>query len=323
VECHGQEGATAEETIRALAVRDTQAVYLHRLGTAAAYGGLARQYAPTARIIFSIADLHHLRLARQAEVTGRPDLAAQARAVKATEIWAMQLANCVITHSRFEADYLRREIPRVNVDIVPWAVPVSAPPHSRRNRAHIAFIGGAGHAPNLDAVTHLARDIMPLVWRRAPEMKCLVIGDGWPVNLFETFDPRMVSLGHQPDLGPLLASVRLTVAPLRFGAGVKGKVLVSMAAGTPCVMSTVAAEGLPLDAHLRALTGDGDALVDNILALYRDKKLNRVAVQSGLDMIQTSFTRDEVDDALARVLGIAQPGKLAESSKATAALHPV
>jgi hypothetical protein len=323
VACHGQDGATAEECIRALAGRGTQAVYLHRLATAAAYGGLARQYAPRAKVIFSVADLHHLRLARQAEVTGRPDLAAQARAVKATEIWAMQLADCVVTHSRAEADYLRREIPGVNVEIVPWAVPVTAPLSARRNREHIAFIGGAGHAPNLDAVTHLARDIMPLVWQRAPAMKCFVAGDGWPVNLFEKFDPRMVSLGHQPDLAPLLAAVRLTVAPLRFGAGIKGKVLVSLAAGTPCAMSDVAAEGLPLDANLQALTGDGAVLADNILALYTDKKLNRVAAQSGLDMIQTSFTHSEVDGALARVLGIAQPGRLADSSKATAALQPV
>jgi hypothetical protein len=314
VECHGQDGATAEESIRALAGRGTQAVYLHRLATAAAYGGLARQYAPAARVIFSVADLHHLRLARQAEVTGRPDLAAQARAVKATEIWAMQLADCVVTHSRAEADYLRREIPGVNVEIVPWAVPVAAPLSPRRNRDHIGFIGGAGHAPNLDAVTHLARDIMPLVWRRAPELKCFVVGDGWPVNLFEKLDPRMVSLGHQPDLGPLLAAVRLTVAPLRFGAGIKGKVLVSLAAGTPCAMSAVAAEGLPLDAHLRALTGDGAALADNILTLYTDKKRNRVAAQSGLDMIQTSFTQEAVDAALARVLGITRAAQMARGT---------
>jgi hypothetical protein len=314
VECHGQDGDTAEESIRALAGRGVGAVYLHRLATAAAYGGLARQYAPGARVIFSVADLHHLRLARQAAVTGRPDLAAQARAVKATEIWAMQLADCVLTHSRAEADYLRREILGVNVEIVPWAVPVCAPLSPRRNREHIAFIGGAGHAPNLDAVTHLARDIMPLVWRRAPAMKCFVVGDGWPVNLFEKLDPRMVSLGHQPDLAPLLASVRLTVAPLRFGAGIKGKVLVSLAAGTPCAMSAVAAEGLPLDTHLRALTGDGAVLADNILALYTDKKLNRVAAQSGLDMIETSFTQSEVDDALARVLGTAPPAKMTRAA---------
>jgi hypothetical protein len=112
----------------------------------------------------------------------------------------------------------------------------------------------------------------------------------------------------------LLASVRLTVAPLRFGAGIKGKVLVSLAAGTPCAMSAVAAEGLPLDTHLRALTGDGAVLADNILALYTDKKLNRVAAQSGLDMIETSFTQSEVDDALARVLGTAPPAKMTRAA---------
>jgi hypothetical protein len=76
----------------------------------------------------------------------------------------------------------------------------------------------------------------------------------------------------------------------------------------------VAAEGLPLDAHLRALTGDGAALADNILTLYTDKKRNRVAAQSGLDMIQTSFTQEAVDAALARVLGITRAAQMARGT---------
>ena len=303
VQCHGQDGAATEDTIRALAARGLDVVYLHRLAAAAAYSVLVRQHAPKAKLIFAVADLHHVRLARQAAVCNRPDLAVKARSVKAAELWAMQLADCVITHSRAELAYLRREAPRANVHVVPWAVPADPPLGTGRNRRDVAFIGGAGHAPNLDAVMHLAREVMPLVWAADPAIRCLVAGSGWTGNLFGGFDARLVNLGHQQELQPLLRSVRMTVAPLRFGAGIKGKVLESMAAGTPCVMSRVAAEGLPFDPRLRAAIGDGPDFAENLLRIYRDKKLDRVLRQAGLDLIETCFSAEAVTAALAEVVG--------------------
>jgi glycosyltransferase involved in cell wall biosynthesis len=309
IECHGHDAKTAEAAIRLNAERGLALVYLHRLATATAYGGLVRHYAPAAKVIYAVADLHHLRLARQAEVTGRPDLALRAGSVKAAEFWAMQMADCVLTHSSFEAAYLREAAPRMNVHVVPWAI-TATPKHAGRNRSNIAFIGGAGHAPNLDAVTHLARDIMPLVWQRDPTIKCYVAGPGWPENLFRKFDLRIVNRGYLPDLTALLQEVKLTVAPLRFGAGIKGKVLQSMAAGTACVMSGMAAEGLPLDDQLRAITGDGAAFAENILKIYHNRRTNRLAVQAGLDMIETRFSQSAVVAALARAIG--RQGEAAE-----------
>jgi glycosyltransferase involved in cell wall biosynthesis len=302
VECHGHDGKTAEAAICFTAERGLALIYLHRLATATAYGGLVRHYAPGAKVIYAVADLHHLRLARQAEVTGRPDLVQRAGSVKAAEFWAMQMADCVLTHSVFEAAYLREAVPRMNVHVVPWAI-AAAPKPAGRHRSNIAFIGGAGHAPNLDAVAHLARDIMPLVWRGDPTIKCYVAGPGWPENLFKKLDLRIVNLGYQPDLTALLNEVKLTVAPLRFGAGIKGKVLESMAAGTACVMSRIAAEGLPLDEPLRAMTGDGAVFAENVLRLYGNKKLNRLVVQAGMDMIETGFSQAAVVAAMAAAVG--------------------
>jgi hypothetical protein len=202
----------------------------------------------------------------------------------------------------YEAAYLREAAPRMNVHVVPWAM-TAAPKSAGRKRSNIAFIGGAGHAPNLDAVAHLARDIMPLVWQRDPTIKCYVAGPGWPENLFRKFDLRIVNRGYLPDLTALFHEVKLTVAPLRFGAGIKGKVLQSMAAGTACVMSGIAAEGLPLDDQLRAVTGDGAVFADNILRIYGNKRLNRLVVQAGVDMIETRFSQAAVVAALARAIG--------------------
>ena len=300
--CYGQDGEAAETIIRRLAADGLSAVYLHRLAIASAYGVLVRQHARGAKVIFAVADLHHLRLARQADVCRRPDLAFKARSIKASELWAMQLADAVLTHSQTEAAYLKREAPFANVHLVPWSVALQTPAGAGRNRRDVAFIGGAGHAPNLDAVMLLVRELMPMVWKEDPLIRCLVVGPDWPLNVFQSVDPRIVHLGHQQDLRALLRSVRLTVAPLRFGAGIKGKVLESMAAGVPCVMSTIAAEGLPLEPDLNALIGDDREFSDKLLTLYSDKKLYRIVAQAGLDMIQTNFSFDAVIQALARAL---------------------
>jgi glycosyltransferase involved in cell wall biosynthesis len=302
VTCHGQDASTAEAVIAELSRTRLDAVYLHRLRAASGYAGLVRHHAPQAFLIYAIADLHWLRLERQASVTNRPDLRVKAAAVAQAEIAAMRLVDCVLTHSRFEADFLRRSLPSINVHTVPWGV-TPGKPASLKGRADIAFIGGAGHAPNLDAVICLADQIMPRVWQNDPTIKCLVAGAGWSANLFSRFDRRMVPLGHQPDLGTVLNSVRLTVAPLRFGAGLKGKVLASLAAGTPCVMSSVAAEGIPLSPLLSSVVGDGDAIAASILAVYRNKRTQRVLSAAGIDMITENFSPDHVVAALAQALG--------------------
>lgn len=302
VVCHGQDGASAEQVIRNLAGAGLKVAYLHRLGVASAYAGLVKHLAPRARVIYAVADVHALRLERQAAVTGRPELRLRAQAVRAAELWAMQVVDCVVTHSQFEAEYLKNLMPGINVKTVPWEVRPSEPA-ALKGRADIAFIGGAGHAPNFDAVSYLSGRIMPLVWRVAPEIRCLVVGPDWPAPLFARLDDRIVNAGHLPSLKPLLDQVKLTVAPLRFGAGLKGKVLASLAAGTPCVMSGIAAEGLSLDAALSGAVAEGDGLAEAIVQVYRNKMTQRVLSAAGIDLIRTQFSSDAVISALADALG--------------------
>jgi glycosyltransferase involved in cell wall biosynthesis len=300
VACHGQDGGAVETVLKDLARSGLDVVYLHRLGAAGAYAGMVKHIAPAAYVIYAIADIHALRLQRQAEVTDRPDLRLRAKSVEAAEFWAMQVVDCVLTHSRFEAAYLRHRVPHLNVKVVPWAV-APHPPGRLNARADIAFIGGAGHAPNVDAVAHLADSIMPLVWRELPEVRCLIAGAGWPAPRGGA-DDRMVYLGHQPDLAALLGRVKLTVAPLRFGAGIKGKVLESLAAGTPCVMSHIAAEGLPLTPLLQSVVGNGAELAANIRAVYRNKKTQRLLGTAGIDLIADHFSEQAVVAALSDAL---------------------
>jgi len=220
----------------------TALVYLHRVSNASRWLTEARAWAPKARIVFSVADLHYLRLERMSAVLGTPP----PEAIKVAELAAAREADIVLTQSQAEADLLARVVPEAVVRVVPWTVqarPVTTP---FAERSGVAFVGSFGHPPNRDALMFLLDEIMPRVRTIAPDIKLLLAGSEMPDDLGLAGRPGIEVLGWVPDLADVFNRVRLTTAPLRFGAGLKGKVLDSFAHGLPCVCSPVAVEGLDL-----------------------------------------------------------------------------
>jgi O-antigen biosynthesis protein len=276
-------------------------VYLHRAQNALAYGGLVRRYQPRARLIYSVADLHFLRVGRQAEVEGRPELAREAQALCQREVFAMQLVDSVITHSAHEAALLGRIAPGLAVHVVPWAVTPRPNASTWTERSGIAFVANFLHTPNLDAVHWLVHSVMPLVWERSAEITCLIAGADMPPRLAVAMsDPRVQLLGHVDDLSQFYGRIRAAIAPLRSGAGVKGKVLEAFAAGLPCVMTPIAAEGLPLpDALSELVAGDARGLAGLICRLHEDAEHNTRLGQAGLSMVCRHFSEAQVRTALA------------------------
>jgi glycosyltransferase involved in cell wall biosynthesis len=246
-------------------------IYLHRVSNAEKYLALSRHYNRRARLIYSVADLHHIRVARQAEIEERPELLAVSKRLRLAECVAAVQANAVVTHSVDEAQWLRQAVPTASVYVAPWSVPILSITTQPDVRRGIAFIGGFQHGPNLDAVWFLVKKIMPLVWQQDPEIVCLLAGSFMP-DAFKIFaEPRIEILGAVDDLAEVFGRVRLTVAPLRYGAGVKGKVLNSLAAGIPCVMTQIGAEGMALTEKLKMLiAGTAEELAALIVKLHND-----------------------------------------------------
>jgi autotransporter passenger strand-loop-strand repeat protein len=287
-------------------------VYLHRVETAARCLKSVRQYFG-AQVVYSVADLHHLRLKAQSGFDQKhaPELMHEAQTVALREISAALSADCVITHSTSEAERLE-EIPSVaaarKVRVVPWAVPVAPVHASLADRCGVAFIGGFAHTPNADAARWLVQEIMPLVWREAPEVQCLIVGSGMTAELRrELTHPRVTVLGRVDHLGDVFERVRLTVAPLRFGAGLKDKVLRSMAAGLPCVGTSEAFSGMQeLPATITNLCERANAsdLATAIVRMHRDQAANASCAKAGLMYVGAFYNQSRID-ALMREL--AQP----------------
>lgn len=276
-------------------------VYLHRAGMAERYLALARHTMKRARILYSVADLHHVRLQRQAAVEGRDELLATSRREYMAECMAAWSADAVLTHSRDEAEILRRAVPEASVYLAPWAIeaPLRTVPLRVESRRAVAFIGGYAHAPNVDAARWLVEEIMPLVWREEPDIECLLVGSDMPHSVRRLAGACVEALGAVENLAGIHERVRLTAAPMRYGAGVKGMVLNSFAAGIPCVMSPIAAESLALPAPLRNLVGeDAASLAALICGLHRNAAIWHEASDAGLELIRRNYNEDATVSAL-------------------------
>ncbi len=299
--CHAPWTGSVEEVLRREA-GGFAVVYLHRVSSTR-YLPLVRHHQPRARLVYSVADLHHLRLARQAVVEHRPELAELGRRVRMAELSAAGSADAVLTHSSVEAALLRRELPRARVHVVPWAVPLRPVGRPLGERRGLAFIGSYGHPPNLDAAWFLVGEVMPLVRALDPTLECLLVGSDMPDALRAAERPGLRMLGHVPDVAEVLSRVRLTVAPLLFGAGVKGKVLESLAAGVPCACTPVAAEGLDLPPALQALVAGTPAELARVIhRLHEDAALNAGCAGAGLEHVAAQMSEARLDGLLREAL---------------------
>ena len=148
--------------------------------------------------------------------------------------------------SDFEQDLLRSERPDKSIEVVSNIVdiPGSATPFSLRH--DFLFIGSFQHPPNIDAVLFFTKEIYPLIQPRLPNANFYVIGDKAPPAVVALASENIIITGFQPDVRPYFDGVKLSIAPLRWGAGVKGKVNQSMGFGVPVVATTVAVEGMAL-----------------------------------------------------------------------------
>ncbi|WP_408872532.1 glycosyltransferase [Gluconobacter roseus] len=288
-----------EDALRQLGDR-LDVVYLHRLNNAERYSALTRALAPTATMIWSVAELTSLRLHRQVAVESRPELERFASRLEVRENMCAWLADFVLTHSPVEAGRLSRNVPTANVHVVPWAVPVF-PRKARTPEAPvIAFVGHFAHDPNLDAAKWLVLAIMPLLREAIPGIRCRLIGSAMPhaVHMLAAEDVEIV--GAVPDLKKALADVSLCVAPLRFGAGIKGKVLEAWAVGLPIVMTPIAAEGLvdPADPIWRNSIADTPSTFAERIIAFLDPATGQEQVTAGQNLLKTRFSEPAVLSAL-------------------------
>ena len=268
---------------------------VNRVDIASKYIKPLRRYCPHAKIIFNTVDLHFLREERQAEIEGSAKLKKAACKTKALEQMAMEHSDATILISSFEKEVIQNEWPHIRAVTIPYVreAPGCLTPFSARSG--IVFIGGFKHLPNVDAALYFAHEIWPIVHASIPQAEFHIVGSNMvpEIQALERI-PGIVIDGHVADLGSVFNHCRVSVAPLRFGAGIKGKIGTSLGFGVPCVATAVAAEGMQLLNHRDVLIGTDPAeFAAAVIRVYSDESLWQQLSKNGIEFMQThhSFER--------------------------------
>ena len=281
------------------------AVLVSRHHIAGRYADLIRRHAPQARFIFDTVDLHYLREQREAELRNDDQRRADAARTRQQEIGVMKSADVTLVVSPVERELLLRENPGLVVEVVS-NIHEPEPESSRADfgqRSGVLFVGGFRHPPNVDAAQWLVWDIWPRVRRQLPDAELMLVGSNITEEVRALSGDGVTVMGFVPDLDALLRRVRLTVAPLRFGAGVKGKINSSMSFGVPAVATAVAVEGMGLvDGEDVLVADDAVTFADQIVRAYTDSALWRRLAAGGVRNIEENFSTARARETLARIL---------------------
>lgn len=265
---------------------------------------LLRQFAPQARIVFDTVDLHHLREQREAELSGD---AAQIRAAARTrdnELALIRQANCTWVVSEAERVLLAEELPEAPVEVVSNIHTVRGLGPDFEQRSGLLFVGGFRHPPNVDAALWLVDEILPRIHAVLPEVELHLVGGDAPEHVVRRGErPGVRFHGYVADLVELMDRTRVGVAPLRYGAGVKGKVNHALAHGQPMVATHCAVEGMHLvDGEDVLVAEDAEAFAAAVIRLYTDANLWRRLAAGGLVNTQRYFSVDAVRPVIQRLL---------------------
>jgi glycosyltransferase involved in cell wall biosynthesis len=171
------------------------------------------------------------------------------------------------------------------------------------------FVGGYRHPPNVDAVIWYAMEVLPEVKRRLPGVKTYIIGSNPPESITSLADEALEVVGFVPDMTPYLQGCRLSISPLRYGAGVKGKVNQAMSYGLPVVATTASVEGMHLQDGVEALVADSPAdFAAAIERIYRDEALWTRVSKASRKNVQAHFSEDAAWRVMAEMFEMAEQG---------------
>jgi GT2 family glycosyltransferase/glycosyltransferase involved in cell wall biosynthesis len=275
------------------------AIILSRADVAQELLDAAKVYSPDAQVVFDTVDLHFLREMREAEIKQDRHLMAIARKRRNQEVTLIRRADITFVVSPAEKQLLEAEVPGERIDVVSNIHEIYGRKKAFDARCGILFVGGFNHPPNADAVQFFVSDVLPLVHAQIPDAELMVVGDSPPHEIQALENERVRILGYVPELAPWLEQCRISVAPLRYGAGVKGKVNMSLAHGVPVVGTTVAVEGMFLeDGESVLIADDAAAFAKAVISLYTDEALWLRLSDAGLDIMHRYFSFDAARQAL-------------------------
>jgi len=295
----------AQDPVRILRERghEFDLVILCRHYVAASFIGLLRLHAPQARIAFDTVDLHYLREQRAAELEGSAELARVAASTRTQELKVIRDCDVTLVVSPVEKELLATDAPDARVEVLSNVHEIHGCRNGFADRHGLVFVGGFQHPPNVDAVQWFVAEVFPLVRASLPGIEFHVIGSKVPESIRALGGDGITVHGFVPDIMPYMDGCRVSVAPLRYGAGVKGKVNMAMSCGLPVVATPMAIEGMHVESGREVLVAaDAAAFAADVVRLHGDQALWETLSAQGLANVERHFSFAAARQALAGLL---------------------
>ncbi len=252
-----------------------------------------REELPDTPIIIDTHDLHYLRESRRADVVHDKKLLKEAQANKRRELAAYAKADCVTTVTENDRQFLMNDLPGKPVFImtnIHEAVPGSC---SFEDRRDLLFVGNFNHNPNTDAVVYLTGEIFPLLRQSLPGIKLYIVGNNPPPSVRSLACEDIIVTGWVPSIQPYFDQCRISVVPIRYGAGVKGKVGEAMAHGLPSVLTSVAAEGMNIvDGEHGLIADDRETFAGAVTRLYNAEAEWKHLASQGMELVKRNYSAE-------------------------------
>ncbi len=246
-------------------------IYLHRPHVAEQFLASLERMKPKPKIVFFGHDLHYLRIGREYGVVGDEQLRRSADKWRKREYAVFDRVDKIYYPSQVEVDEIHSQ--RADLDV--RAIPLyafddgQAPDYHFAGTSDILFVGGFNHPPNVDAICWFVGEVLPLVRQARPEIRLHIVGSNPTEAVQDLQAEKVIVYGYLSDqeLDALYRRVRQVVVPLRFGAGVKGKVLEAIQQNRPVVCTSIGAEGIPDADSVMTISDSAEAFAASVVTL--------------------------------------------------------
>ena len=288
--------------------RNYRFAFLCRFNTALRYAGFFRTFSPDTLLLFDTVDIHYLREMREAETKGDTRIKREAERTKKAELAAALLCDNVIAVTEEDGLAIVKELPNIHIDIVPnihgrhLLENDSCEPLGFTQRSGIGFLGNFEHSPNVDAVSYFLETMWPEITKTLGA-RFFIIGNNPPEALRARGGDDIVVTGYVPDISRYMTELKVFVCPLRFGAGMKGKIGEAMTFSLPVVSTPIGLEGMGITHGKEALCAAvPDDFIRSVISIYNDEGLWKKLSEAGRRYIDRTLGYTIVKSKLSGIL---------------------
>ncbi len=273
-------------------VKYIDVIYLNRPHISIKYIGMLRKYS-NAKILYYGMDLHYLRMEREYAINPNDELLADIATTKEQEYSIMEQVHCSYFPSIIEVEEVKSNNTNIKVRTLPAYIfnKKNYVPYSLENRKDIMFVGGFCHAPNIDGIKWFIENIFPDVLKFIPSMKVYILGSNPTDEVKNLGSENVIIVGYvsEDELHDYYKKCRLSIAPLRYGAGIKGKVIEAMAIGMPIITTPIGAEGIN-NAEKLMVCSDEKQFAESIIQIYDNENALSEIAKSNIEYIAKNYS---------------------------------